>query len=536
MQKQRYAPSTDGFNNNRPRRPIVRPALRVESKAAPLLTSARRLAPEYQQNQAAPVALQLPADNSPQQGEAKRRTTRSKSGTRRSLKHWITTWGRGKIIKVSLLVMLFVILLPGSWLGFKLYRNVAKLNHNYNPFSIARSALNQVNLKSEGDWVNVLVAGYEPSDGDNTSDTIMVVSINKKTNQAFMLSIPRDTWVNNLPGFGHQKINASNVITSFNQVGYPKGGMGELESQIHDKLDITIDYYALINNAAFKDAVNAVGGIDINIQSSNPKGLYDPNIDAALGGPLRMANGLHHLNGLQALALVKSRGDSPYAYGFPRGDYDRTAHQRQVMLALKDKVLSTGVLSNPAKIGQLLDAVGNNLQTDAGLSEAQGFYNLMKKVNNANIQSLSLDNINGKQLLKGQVIDRLDVEAPTAGVDNFSDIQAAVRTLYSNDPVVKEAANVVVLNGGNIAGLATKEGTVLTAKGMTIGALATAPSTQATTTIVDNSLGKKPATLAALKTLFGSTTTPNATLTAMYPNAQFIVVLGINQTAPAGTN
>lgn len=534
MQKQKYIPSTDGFNTNRARRPIVRPISRAGRTTASLPSSARST-PKSQRDQA-PATLQPPQDNSSHPRTKRRGAAGLKPKTRRSLKHWLTTWGRGKIIKVSLLVVLIAILLPGSWLGFKLYRNVAKLSHNYNPFSIAKSALNQVDLKSEGDWVNVLVAGYEPSDGDNTSDTIMVVSINKKTNQAFMLSVPRDTWVNNLPGFGHQKINASNVIMSFNQPGYPKGGMGELESQIHDKLGITIDYYALINNAAFKDAVNAVGGIDINIQSSNPKGLYDPNIDAALGGPLRMANGLHHLNGLQALALVKSRGDSPYAYGFPRGDYDRTAHQRQVMLALKDKVLSTGVLSNPAKIGQLLDAIGNNLQTDAGLSEAQGFYNLMKKVNNANIQSLSLDNINGKQLLSGQVINRLEVEAPTAGVDNFSEIQAAVRTLYSSDPIVKEAANVAVLNGGNIAGLATKEGSVLTAKGMTVSALATAPSVQSTTTIVDNSQGKKPASLAALKALFGSAVTTNAKLVAMYPNAQFIVVLGVNQPAPASTN
>jgi LCP family protein required for cell wall assembly len=515
--QRRTSRSMDGFDNSRVRRALGQRARPIgDTTRQPSLVTPT---PENQRSQML-ATLQLPPDHAPGKSAQKK-------GVRP--KH---RWGWKKNARRAAIALAAVIILGGGWLGFKFYRNIAKITHNNNPFSIANSALNQVQLKSQGDWVNVLVAGYEPSDGDTTSDTIMVVSVNKKTNQAFMLSIPRDTWVNNLPGFGHQKINASNDITSFNQPGYPKGGMGELEQQIHDKLGITIDYYALINNAAFKDAVNAVGGIDVNIQSSNPKGLYDPNIDAALGGPLKMTNGWHHLDGLQALALVKSRGDSPYSYGFPRGDFDRTAHQRQVMIALKDKVKSSGVLSSPLKIGKLLDAVGNNLQTDIGLNDAQGFYNLTNKVSDASIKSLSLDSINGRQLLSAQIIGGLDVEAPTAGVDNFSQIQAAVQTLYSSNPVVKEAASVVVLNGSSTIGLATKESTALTAKGMVVSNTADAPSQQGTTTIIDNSQGKAPATLTELKTIFGNSIVTNATLTANYPSAQFIIILGANQTPP----
>lgn len=445
--------------------------------------------------------------------------------------------------KKSTLALLLILLLGGGWIGWKFYRNIAKLTHNNNPFAAIASALNQVNLKNENNWVNVLVAGYDPSDGDITTDTIMVVSVNKITNQAIMLSIPRDTWVNNLPGFGHQKINASEDIANFNQPGYLKGGMGELEQQIHDKLGITSDYYVLVNNAAFKEGVNIVGGIDINIQSPDPRGLYDPNIDAALGGPLKITNGWHHLDGLQALALVKSRGDSPYSYGFPNSDFDREAHARQVVVAMKNKALTAGVLANPAKLGQLLDTVGANVQTDVTLSDAQGFYSLMKKVNNNNIKSLSLESINGQKLLTGQVINGLDVEVPTAGVDNFSQIQSEVRSLYSTDPVIQEAATVVLLNGSNVDGLAKQEETTLINDGFIVVGTGDPNSVYPSSMIIDQSNGKDPASKQALIKLFSTGTTyttstdsPAEATEAKNYTANFVIVLGQNWNSATTSN
>jgi hypothetical protein len=109
-----------------------------------------------------------------------------------------------KYLKRTGLVILLVVLLSGGWVSFKFFRDVARLTHNDNPFAAVSSLFHQVTLKSQGNWVNILVCGYDPSDGDITTDTIIVVSVNKQTNQAILLSVPRDMWVNNIPGYGHQ--------------------------------------------------------------------------------------------------------------------------------------------------------------------------------------------------------------------------------------------------------------------------------------------------------------------------------------------
>src|SRR5580765_6800936 len=96
----------------------------------------------------------------------------------------------------------------------------------------------------------------------------MVLSVDTKKNTALMLSVPRDLWVN-IPGVGHSKINAA----------YPNGGMNKLQSVVEDNLGLTIDYQVLVNYGAFRDLVNAVGGINITIASDDPRGIYDPSLD-----------------------------------------------------------------------------------------------------------------------------------------------------------------------------------------------------------------------------------------------------------------
>src|SRR5581483_1704119 len=149
----------------------------------------------------------------------------------------------------------------------------------------------------------------------------MLLSINTKNNTAWMLSIPRDLWVN-IPNHGYNKINAVYEFgqnDNFSENGYPNGGMGELEKIVSQKLAIPIDYYALINYTAFKQSVDAVGGVSINIQSHDPRGLFDAYTH------LKLPNGNVTLNGQQALDLARARGDNAagdISYGFPQSDFD----------------------------------------------------------------------------------------------------------------------------------------------------------------------------------------------------------------------
>jgi len=449
---------------------------------------------------------------------------------------WRRLWHK-LTLKRAIITIAVVLLVIGGWVGGKFVYNAHKL-FGGNIFSV----LTTTKLKGEDSGrVNILLAGNSADDpghsGANLTDSIMVISIDTKANKAFLLSVPRDLWVH-IPGDGHQKINDVYVqgqANGFSASGYPSGGMGQLEQVVSQDLGIPIDYYALVDYSALRDAVNDVGGIDVNIQSSDPRGLYDPSIDYATHGPLvRLTNGTHLLNGEQALDLARARGDAYGSYGFAASDFERTQNQREMLVALKSKAVSAGVLANPVKLSSLFDAIGSNVKTDFKLSEVHRLYDLTKQINGQNIQSLSLNQANGKNLLASYAApDGESALIPAAGIDDFSDIQTYIRQITSSNPVVQEGAKVVVLNGTTSNGLAQKVKGQLTAKQLIVSAVGDAPTTsQTTTAIIDNSSGKKPATAAALVKIFGNHLTTQNVYSLNY-SADFIIILGSDQTTPA---
>ena len=427
-------------------------------------------------------------------------------------------------------------LLTGGWVGGKFLYNTHKL-FGGSIFNVLKTT--KLVGESTG-RVNILLAGNSADDaghdGANLTDSIMIMSLDTINKKVFLLSIPRDLWVN-LAGFGHQKINAAYVEGEnygFSQAGYPTGGMGQLQQVIEQNLGITINYRALVNYSAFKQAVDAVGGIDVNIASSDKRGLYDPSIDWTTHGPLvKLGNGVHHLTGQQALDLARARGDDYRSYGFDNADFDRTQNQRLMLVALKAKVVTAGVIANPSKLSKLSDAIGNNVKTNFNLSEVRRLYDLVKSIDSSNIQSLSLNSANGKNLLANYTAPDGELALiPSAGIDDYSLIQAFVAQHTSTNPVVQEGAAVVLLNATNTAGLATKVKTSLSAKNIKIAAVGDALANQAKTTIIDTTAGKMPATKALLKQLYGDNFTTVNSYAGAY-TADFIILLGADQLTPA---
>jgi LCP family protein required for cell wall assembly len=452
-------------------------------------------------------------------------------------------WSRKRKVVVSILTILFVGFGFGTYFGARIIGNVDKVFHG-NLFSDVQAIFSTAKLKGEDSGrVNILLAGDSGDDpghgGAQLTDSIMIISIDTQNHTGFMLSIPRDLWVY-IPGWSHQKINASNDVTNFSQPGFPKGGMGQLEQIVQTDLGIPIDYYALIDYTAFKDAVNAVGGISVNIQSPDPRGLFDPNIAKVDGGPLLLKNGVQTLNGQTALNLARARGDPCYCglveYGFPQSDYNRTEHQRQMLTALAQKAQSLGVITNPIKVTSIFNAFGNNVATDLSLQGVTRFTQITKGMNVANLQSLVLS-INGKNpLLKDYLApDGEEALIPTAGIDNFGQIQQYIHQLTSNNPVVREAPSAVVLNASGITGLAHKEATVLQSKGFYVVGAADANNQYPGSMIVDLTKNQKPASKQLLQQLYSSnttiasdTTSSNEAREAQGYNANFVIILGQN--------
>lgn len=437
-----------------------------------------------------------------------------------------------KILKRIFIGLAIIGLLYGCWVGGKFLYNAHKL-FGGNIFSV----LQTTKLKGEDKGrVNILLAGNSADDvghnGAELTDSIMLISIDTVNHKAFMLSIPRDLWVD-VPDDGHQKINSVYVVgknNDFKENNFPEGGMGQLEQVVEENFGIDINYYALVNYNALRQAVDAVGGVDYTVKSSDSRGLYDPNIDYTNNGPLvKLPNGVHHLNGQQALNLARARGDSSRSYGFAGSDFDRTKHQRELLLLLKSKAVSAGVLANPAKLSSLSDAIGGNVKTDLSLSEVRRLYDITKGIGGSAITSVGLNNVDGKSLLDSyRSPNGQSAQIPAAGLDDFQDIQSYIQRLTSNDPRVQEGATVVVLNATDTQGLAGRVRTVLSTKNVNVTSIGDAQATQAKTTIIDNSDAAKPSTKKLLQQLYGNTST---TVNPYSENldADFIILVGNDQ-------
>lgn len=441
--------------------------------------------------------------------------------------------------KIIAIVVLILILL-GAYLGWKFLAASSKVFEGN-----VLGFLNTTKLKGEAEGrVNILLAGTSEDDPDHEgaalTDSIMLVSIDTKSNTAFTTSIPRDLWVKYdgeqcSAGFEGKINNAYQCgeTESFSQAGYPKGGMGLLSKIVSTNFGIPIQYYGKINYTAFRDAVDAVGGITVNIESDDPRGIYDPNIQKKDGGPVRLKNGPQKLDGKGALALARSRNVAG-GYGMSRGDFDRTTYQRAMLIALKDKGLSAGVLSNPSKIGGLLDAAGDNVETNFNTSELRRLYDLSKLVKSADISSVDLADPE-TNLIKTGMYNGQSIVLPSAGIKDYSDIKMFFKKLTSTDPLVKEAASVVVLNGSGQTGLAQKYADTLSEKGVNVVLVSNAPAERQQNSLVDISDTNNPKTVAFLqkdlktKIIRDSSSVPGL----VRYSADYVIILGMDSISTA---
>jgi len=342
----------------------------------------------------------------------------------------------------TLFTLIFIALIGFGWVGWKFLRETTKV-FGGTPLGNAAKLIQPTMLNGESrGHVNVLLAGNSIDDpghgGASLTDSIMVLSIDTASHKAYMFSIPRDMWVN-IPDEGYAKINSAYPLGNsdhFEEAGFPGGGMGLLEKTIEQHFQIPIDYYALVNYTALKNIVNAVGGVDVNIQSTDPRGLYDPNISVVDNGPLRLPNGVNHLDGQTALNLSRARGDPTndgrVGYGFPRSDFDRTEHQRQIITAIQAKMSSAGTLVNPIKLGNVLDAIGTNITTDMKINEARKFVSLVRGIGTANMQSLALQTPTKNYLRSYTGTGGQSALIPAAGINDYSDIQSYIQPLIGS--------------------------------------------------------------------------------------------------------
>ncbi|CAM4064902.1 membrane-bound transcriptional regulator LytR [Bacillus manliponensis] len=252
--------------------------------------------------------------------------------------------------------------------GYNVYSNVSDtLSGVHKPLDRDRSPKRDAIVDVEkSEPVSILMIGADEREGDRgRSDSLMLITLNPKTNSMKTVSIPRDTYTEIVGKGKKDKINHA----------YAFGGIDMSVATVENFLDIPIDYYVEVNMEGFKDIVDAVGGVTV----------YN-DLEFTEGGH-QFAKGNIHLNGEEALAYTRMRKQDP------RGDFGRQMRQRQVMQAVAKEGASFSSLAN---YGDALAAIQKNVKTN--LTQDQMF-DMQKNYKNClqNSEDIQINGDGGKQ-------------------------------------------------------------------------------------------------------------------------------------------
>ena len=206
---------------------------------------------------------------------------------------------------------------------------------------------------------NILIAwiGGKGHDGGDLTDSIMLASLDEERNTVTLLSLPRDLYVAYPNGKGSWRINSLYDLGKRNKVGitYLADKVSEITWQ-------TIDHYFVIDFAGFKDIINILGGISIDVPESILDREYPDNNWGYM--TFQVQKGLQNFDGDTALKYARSRHST--------SDFDRSNRQQLIIKWIKDKASELGIITDASKIGDIYTAIISHLDTDlsiAGMGE-----------------------------------------------------------------------------------------------------------------------------------------------------------------------
>lgn len=430
------------------------------------------------------------------------------------------------------LATLGVLLLLGGFLFAKGFFNLNKVFKGGGSAAALNSNVSPSLLRGEGDGrVNMLLLGRggEGHEGADLTDTLLVASIDPVNKKAALVSLPRDFWVTTPQG--SSKVNA--VFANAKERALMKSGdkkkaeesaLGVVQKEVTEVLGVPIHYYGIVDFSAFKKAVDTVGGVDMNIspQTAVTEKLFDET--TRRNYYLDVRPGLQHFDGQKALFYTRSRHASP------RGDFDRAERQRLFIEALAQKVVSVKTFSNPVKVSQLMDTFGSHVATDMSRNDAMRMLQIGKGIGKSYDSVDLADPV--KPLVKTGMISGQSVVMPAAGPADYSEIQALVRSKLKDGYLVRENANITILNGTSTPGLASEKADQLKSYGYNVGTVTDAPRQDyQETVVVDLTKGKKPYTKNYLQKRFGVKIAKTLPDQSIKPGtANFVIILGNNET------
>ncbi|MCQ9677199.1 LCP family protein [Corynebacterium sp. BF-R-2] len=334
-------------------------------------------------------------------------------------------------------------------------------------------------------------------EGEENTDTIMVIRIPNDGSRATAVSIPRDTYVHDSE-FGNTKINAvfalhksaaMEELTQENAEAEAEGkkpphtekemeqlsteaGRTGLISMVRTLTDVSVDHYAEVGLLGFVLLTDAVGGVDV---------CLNDDVDDPMSGA-KFPAGRQTLHGAEGLSFVRQR------YDLPRGDLDRIVRQQAYMASLTSKVLDSGTLTSPGKLNKIADAVERSVVIDDDW-DIMGFVTQLAGLAGGNVTftTIPVTSITGVGDYGESVVtidaaevhrfmDDLAKSQEAAEDDKKAEEEASDEAADDGDKPVAEGLNLHVLNAGTVDGMAGGIGTWLKNVGYTVERTANAQS------------------------------------------------------------
>lgn len=217
--------------------------------------------------------------------------------------------------------------------------------------------------KKESDRLDILVLGIrgdnDQQNGGLLTDSIVILSLNKKTGQTAIMSVPRDLFVNIKETFAGK-------VNEIYEVGLKRGKAFDFTKETFSKITgVYIDNVVIFDFQSFEKIIDTIGGIDITLEKPFEE-------TQQWGYKFFLPAGKNHLDKEQALYYVRSR--------YTSSDFDRARRQQEVILAIKEKIVSLGILANPLKLNSLITVSGDAIKTDLSIWNIDDLLDLSKSL------------------------------------------------------------------------------------------------------------------------------------------------------------
>ena len=356
---------------------------------------------------------------------------------------------------------------------------------------------------------NILLLGVGDAnhEGIDLTDTMMVASLDPATKSAVLLSLPRDLYLLDAHNLGKGRINSLyrdykaqlRSTMKITEAQASQLAMQELAKEIGLLLNIKIHHVVKVDFSGFTQAVDAVGGFDIDV----PEELVDPEYPATEDSytTLVIHAGKQHFDGETALKYARSRHST--------SDFDRAGRQQQILAALGDKVRGSGLFARPDRIISLIHIVQEHLETTMQLRELIGLAQMGLGIDRTNLLAMQINDQAGlygvkaapggflyappRDQFKGASV-LLPVSIPPMPV-TWKRIQTLAALLVDTRTPYLAHPSIQILNAGAPSGSSKALGAELTRYGFMVDKTENAPSRdQPTSSVVvgtkDKALGQ----------------------------------------------